>query len=167
METPREWNWQLYMFLTVLFNGLFSLTVWKRILPRAVLFEGQSWQLVDLTFSSYVQSSFHSKVKLLLLAVTFTCGSLCDTVKKWKPDSRLIVIWTVKKKKVVQRKQYQYLSVSVIKIAPVFVKNETFSSPTLDLSAFLSLVSIWSVPAVILSIILKKHRKLSALTLGE
>lgn len=97
METPRESNWQLYMFLTVLFNGLFSLTVWKRILPRAVLFEGQSWQLVDLTFSSYVQSSFHSKVKLLLLAVTFTCGSLSDTVKKWKPDPRLIVTWTVRK----------------------------------------------------------------------
>lgn len=166
METPREWNWQLYMFLTVLFNGLFSLTVWERILPRAVLFEGQSWQLVDLTFSSYVQSSFHSKVKLLLLAVTFTCGSLWYS-KKMKARLETHSYLNCQKKKVVQRKQYQYLSVSVIKIAPVFVKNETFSSPTLDLSAFLSLVSIWSVPAVILSIILKKHRKLSALTLGE
>lgn len=77
-------NWCV---LTLFFHILFSVTEWNRILPGAVLFE--SWQLVDVTFSSYFKSSFHSKVKIWLLAVTFRCGWPCHTVKKWKHHLRL------------------------------------------------------------------------------
>lgn len=76
-----------FTMLTVCFHILFSLTEWNRISPGAVLFE--SWQLVDVTFSSYFKSSFHSKVKILLLAVTFRYDWVCHTVKKWKNHLRL------------------------------------------------------------------------------
>lgn len=59
------------------------------------VFESQSQQLVDVTFVSYFKSSFHSKLKILLLAVTFRCDWLCWTVKKWKLDPRLAVCSTV------------------------------------------------------------------------
>lgn len=98
--------WTINLYFAQMY---FDFTYWKKIgnisesadfnffffLPQALLFEGQSWQLVDLTFASCFKSSFHHKMKILLLAVTFRCGWMCHTVKKWKLDHRPALISTV------------------------------------------------------------------------
>lgn len=65
----EKWGFQLVLrseltgsghILTTFFHIFSSLNMWNRVSPRAVLFEGQSWQLVHVTFSSYFKFSFHS-----------------------------------------------------------------------------------------------------------
>lgn len=117
--------------LTLFFHILFSLTEWNRILPGAVLFESR--QLVDVTFPSYFKSSFHSKVKIWLLAVTFRCGWPCHTVKKWKHHLRLRYFNC-------HTRNWVFSGTICVSICNKdfshFVKNETFPPPTLDLSIF-------------------------------
>lgn len=124
------------------------------------VFESQSQQLVAVTFVSYFKSSFHSKLKILLLAVTFSCDWLCDTVKKWKLDLRLAVCTTVIETCCSTGRRV-WVCVSICnKDFSHFIKTETSSPPTLtDLSVVF--FSILNLSATISSVILKLHGKRS------
>lgn len=134
MEEGWWSQWILRFELTanwyILTTSFHILTVWNGVLPGAVLCDSQ--QLVDVTFSSYFKSSFHSKMKMLLLAVTFRCVWLCHTVKKWKFHlHRLVVISTVAETEY-SVGWHRYICVSICqKDFSHFNKNETSHLPPL------------------------------------
>lgn len=134
-------------------------------MPRAVLFESQSLQLVNVTFVSYFKSPFHSKVKILLLVVNI---QMCLTVsysKEMKARPETCRFFNCHRNLLFSGETGVLVCVSICnKDFSRFIKNETFFPPTLTDVSVVS-ISILNLSAVISNVILKPQGKLSAFLL--